>query len=415
MKIAIISDTHFGDPVSTLVTRDQDGYRLGDRYANFKNAAGTHLDYLVMLGDIFDFSIASYADAYAAGRVFFEQLLKDEITKNVLYVPGNHDADFWHTVEHQVNILMRIENGQPPRPFRWSVPGVIDFDARTEAGRQLNLPEVGRTGGTYGGLFLDKIAPGLTFTFAYPNLYFKVGEDIILLTHGQYLEPYWSLLSEWLLKIAGKDLKIGDSLDLKEMVSLNFPANQLACSGIGQAGKLTDLIRDLQREIKDNDYRRLQRYLDKLVYELDNKTDYPWYKFCYEWVTDALFSEIANALMEAVKDTKATRFDDKFVNDPDVQDRFHTYIKSSLVEISHLADEHDVLLGIPTRMIFGHTHEPIGWNNPESPRTNFGGNVIRWHNTGGWLTRKENGEEHFVGAEVFLCDETNGMRSVRVG
>lgn len=33
MRIAIISDTHFGDPVSTLVTRKDGKFALGSKYA----------------------------------------------------------------------------------------------------------------------------------------------------------------------------------------------------------------------------------------------------------------------------------------------------------------------------------------------------------------------------------------------
>ena len=40
---------------------------------------------------MFDFSIADYADAYAAARAFFMRVRDDGIAREVIYVPGNHD------------------------------------------------------------------------------------------------------------------------------------------------------------------------------------------------------------------------------------------------------------------------------------------------------------------------------------
>ncbi len=68
---------------------------------------------------------------------------------------------------------------------------------RIQRPQDLPFPGVGkRTDGsyTYGGLFLDHITEEPShFIFAYPNLYLVTDEGTILMTHGQYLDGYWSI------------------------------------------------------------------------------------------------------------------------------------------------------------------------------------------------------------------------------
>ncbi len=79
MKFSIISDTHFGDDNCTLVRTAGGKTVTGDRYDAFKKAAGTGNDYLILVGDVFDFSIASYDKAYCSGAAFFRALRQDGV------------------------------------------------------------------------------------------------------------------------------------------------------------------------------------------------------------------------------------------------------------------------------------------------------------------------------------------------
>ena len=109
MKLALISDTHFGDPLCTLVnTTAAGGLVAGPRFKDFVDAAGRDNEYLILLGDILDFAIQSYSRAYDVARHFFLMVQKERIAKQMIYVPGNHDGDIWHIVEHQVNIIHQI-------------------------------------------------------------------------------------------------------------------------------------------------------------------------------------------------------------------------------------------------------------------------------------------------------------------
>jgi hypothetical protein len=219
------------------------------------------IDYLVLLGDILDFSVASYADAYRQARCFFRRLAQDGLAREIIYLPGNHDFDVWHTVEHQVNVINRLVSGQLPRAFKRSVPAVIDDRG---PGPKFLLPDViphrdrEEPEAHYGNLFFDDItrdasdeprgAPRLTFNFAYPNLYLVTdGGESVLLTHGHYFEAFWSVAAEWTALLARDDLDLeAEAMSLREVVGINLPLHQLACTGIGQARPLES--RDIQRE-----------------------------------------------------------------------------------------------------------------------------------------------------------------------
>ena len=276
MKIAIVSDMHLGDTASQICARDpQTGQAvIGSKYAEFAKAAGKGNNYLILLGDILDFSIRNYRDTYEVAKIFFRQVKKDNIAEKLLYVPGNHDIDVWHSVEYQVNIINRIQKNKEIEYFRHSVPGVI-VDQPGSLNRDFMLadvsPRIIEGKRVYGGLFLDYLVQSttgkseLTFYFAYPNLWLVTDEgESVLNTHGHYFETYYALAGELAVKLAPSDLIPNEYLTLKEMVGVNFPLTQFACSGIGQAGPLTNIIARVQREVKDGCLSSIKEHLSQL-------------------------------------------------------------------------------------------------------------------------------------------------------
>ena len=421
MKFAIISDTHFGDPMCTLV--DHKTLSKGKKYDKFVKAAGVNNDYLILLGDIFDFSIASYSEAYRVAKAFFLQINKDDIAKNIIYVPGNHDFAMWNTVEQQIKTVYQVGKGRPAKEFSFSVPGFIDVRANS-SNEGFQLPGV--TGvidpdaePTGVKLFLNSITKNedgsgreTNFYFAYPNIYFVSGKESILITHGHYLDAFWSLAGEWELKIAREDLKLGDEVDLREMVALNFPLCQLSCSGIGQARPLTELVRKVQREVKDRKFGRVERYLNNLDNEVDKLTPYKRWD-PREWGSDAVSNFLKKQILEAIKKSKDTRYSEEFIHKKEVLNRFRNFFESSWVEICQLNEEYDLSIPLPNKVIFGHTHQLVRWGAKDAPWAKvIGGNPVRLYNTGGWLWRlTQEGKREFCGAEVFTFENASGFAS----
>jgi len=420
MKFAIISDTHFGDESSVLITRNNDVLDQGPKFQDFSQAAGENNDYLILAGDVFDFSIAPYEKAYEYGRKFFQLVKQNNITDKIIYIAGNHDADIWHIVQHQRSVINRLIRGEMPKAFEHSVAGIMD-DRSGSAGKGFLLngvavrtrAETGDDQKKYGKMFLDFITgkdDPINFNFAYPNLYIVVDQESVLVTHGQYLETYWSVLGEYVNKIAYDDLNIRN-VDIEETVEVNFPFNQLGCTGVGQAGVLTSLVRKVELDVKNKDLDRIEKYLDRFKEVIDNMTQYPWYKFYKEILEDFVLEKAKEEILNAVGKMEATRYSRDFITKKEVQQRFLDFYNASLFEIEAINTKYPGLnIPGPSRVIFGHTHQPIPWNDPNPPEIVAAKQKVTLHNTGGWLT--EGGS--FCGAEVFTYETGKGFSSIPV-
>jgi UDP-2,3-diacylglucosamine pyrophosphatase LpxH len=414
MKFAIISDTHFGDDSCMLVTSQNSAVVKGQKYDEFKDATGQGNDYLILAGDILDFSIASYEKAYQYAQFFFQKIREDGIAREIIYLAGNHDTDIWHIIQHQRAVTNRLQKGYLPESFEHSVAGLLDdrtgspqrgfiLDKVTER-REPNKPK-------YAGMFFDKITtPETFFNFAYPNLYIATDNETVLVTHGQYLEPYWAILGEIGMKIAYDDLKVGE-VDIEEMVEMNFPLNQLACTGIGQAGVLTKVVRMVEADTKNGDLSRIKKYLNRVGKEIDDMTDYGWLK---EIIEDYIIKKAKEEILDSIGGIEKTRYSEEFVYKEEVKERFRRFYTSSLLEIGDINSRTALNIPAPWRIIFGHTHQPIAWNDPNPPKLDTVSSAsprrLTLHNTGGWL--KEG--DRFCGAEIFTYESSKGFSSISI-
>jgi len=426
MKIVITSDTHFGDETSQLAAIDSSGNpTLGPKYHEFIEACGTNNDYLIMLGDVIDVAIEDYKDAYNVAKVFFKQVAKDEITKRILYVPGNHDYDLWHTVEYQTNIIKRItdQTKKDISLFKMSVPAVLD-DRAGRTGQEIFLANVTRRTDAqkpYGGLFLDFLADKeLEFYIAFPNVYLITDqEECILMTHGQYFQLFWSLLSEWVPPIFGKELDIGEPpLTIKNMAHLNFPLSQLSSSGVGQAGPLSDVIRDIQYEFKANRSKKIMGYVNNLENGLEKDIfQFIWYN-PFHWLIKIVIYFAKRGLKRWIekRPDASPRQDENWEYNPDTHRKMINYYKSSNAEIESLNNENGLKIPVnPKMIIFGHSHRPIGMKDSKrlviQPFNDQSLNVTMF-NTGGWL--EEGSEGQFNGIELFTYETGKGISSVKI-
>lgn len=148
MRLAVISDLHLGNPKSYMVRRDQDTGEIvpGDYFEEFKSALknkfnGKSVDYLILLGDILDFSVTQYREAYDIGRFFFQKIRDEKLADEIIYIPGNHDFDIWNTIQYQLNITNRVIRGKSPKSYRMSVPVILD-DRKSPSFWKLTLPKV---------------------------------------------------------------------------------------------------------------------------------------------------------------------------------------------------------------------------------------------------------------------------------
>lgn len=416
MNAAIISDIHLGDSLSAMVYRDMHGeIRVGDKYYEMRDrirqrfpSDGESLDYLILAGDIFDFSVSSYSESYQMGKIFFQHLKDDHIAEQIIYLPGNHDFDLWNTVEYEVNVIHRIKENKTPLSFKMSVPAIIDC-RRSSPIHGLTLHKVKpQLNNCYGGLFLDNITtPSTQFNFAFPNLYIITDKETVIVTHGQYLEPFWSMMGEWSLRIFGDDIKLGSpgKMDIYETVSLNVLLSVMGCSALGQAGPLTPLIQKMQHEFKEHKLERIDNYLGKLGKEMSKGKRWP-----FSLLLRAAWNVVKKEAVKQMSRVNEPRYNENFIYDPKVRERFANYFASTVLEIKELSQDYGIEIPLPEKMIFGHTHQPVGWDSPEAPGIYVPqlpeGHKIKLYNTGGWLhTIESDGVYNFCGAEIFFYSD----------
>ncbi len=422
MKLAIASDLHLGDPQCALVVPSGSGYTIGPLYERFVEAVGTGLDYLVLAGDVLEIMLSSYVEAYKAARVFFRRVREDGLAREIVLIAGNHDFEIWHTVEHEVNVIDRVRRGLDPRPFRWSVPAVID-DRAGATHRGLRLPDVNPRGDVadeYGDLFLEGLTRDasagdgerLPLAFAYPNLYVVTASgETVLVTHGHYFEGYWALLSSLAMRIVREDLGLAErsreraTLSMRELVAINFPLTQLTSSGLGQSGPLSRVVNHVQRDVERQEFGRVEALLTQLLPAFT--TGAPWY---LDALAKAASSALSTRVIRSLRDYQTGSFAHDLGNHAGTRARFLQFLDASLDEIDRLLEEHEIHVPFPRHLIFGHTHQPHGWHETSpwtEPRSG-----IELHNCGGWVhLRAPEGAWRFPGAHVFRYSTEHGFDS----
>lgn len=409
MKLGIVSDLHLGDPTSTLVARVADPpggegptFATSLAFERLCETLKAHvvdesgkpcpLDYLVLLGDVFEFSIAGWKTAYAAARPFLTEIRERGLAREILYLPGNHDFSAWALTMQQANVIDRIVRGKSVHE-RWSVPAVLD--ARRSPGLSLFGVSPRESGG-YGGLFFDHLG-GLTFNVAYPNLYIlEPSGRTTLVTHGHYFEGYWSFASRLAPVIFGDDLRFGTKEKvptIDELVAIDFPTNELGSSGMGQAGPLTAVFRTIAMEVREGKLGRVRTYLENAADELDawakTSSGKGWFeRQMLHFATKHLIAWVLEQL-EQQRDglVSFARFNETFFEDQDILTNIANYLEACNLEHSKIPDADGQPIQRPSRVIFGHTHVPITPDRPARPSlpAPYCGESIEFWNTGGWL------------------------------
>ena len=272
----------------------------------------------------------------------------------------------------------------------------------------------------YGGMFLDRITdPETLFYFSYPNVYLILDDGTsILVTHGHYLESFWSFAGELATHVASDDLgfSVPDAadIDMEKTVELNYPLNQLACTGIGQAGVLTDIVRKVQKEVYKENFTTLEKYINQCSKFIGKKI-----------ARNILIKIISNPLVwlgkeyltHKVKNIRRTRFNPDFPTRRDVQERLRRFYISSLLEIETINRERPQGMRTilpPKRIILGHTHEPVPWENTTKHTIKLSKPKLPprliLNNMGGWIREGD----FFHGAAVFKYETGKGFWSESV-
>ncbi|MBN1961872.1 MAG: metallophosphoesterase [Deltaproteobacteria bacterium] len=460
MRIVCISDLHLGDPRCGIVKRDPASgeFVLSDKYIKLRDAclAGVQIsdtataanDYLVLLGDIFDFAIQHYETAYNAAKVFFAAIVKDKLAADIIYLAGNHDRDMWHLLQYEICIVKRIRKCLPPQPLRHSVAAIIDErpNSKTKdlwlisAHDELIDVVYEKSRENRDGIFLDRLffsspinddfKPTFNqdrprFFVANPNFYLVTKNgDCILFTHGDYFQITWAIEGELAIALTQDDLnnasivktptnvvcdpQYGLFAPLDSMMAMNFSINQFMCSGVGQAGPLTYIFQTVQQEIENakstKDLKRVRKYYKRLPGVL---IDILNFGLIAAIILKILFKFTKNWFLKKIAKIENPKTINNFLAQKDVQKRIGKFFLSSIQQLNHINSLPlycDNKIPIPNTLVFGHTHAPIPWSNPTLLANHITGSELKCVNSGGWLLHGDK-----VNAEVFIYN--NGQIS----
>jgi len=208
-KIIALSDIHLGEKDCLF----NDGKILED----FKNriekeALKEEVDELIILGDLFDLSLASYKEVYEKARDFFQATGNIENLKQIVFIPGNHDHHIWTLIIEENQITGKIKDGKIPSE------------------------ELQRVDLEYKDTFLTGLIRGCkvkNFIVAYPNVIREIGGKLYFFHHGHLLDRIFTPAN-----IALKPRS------LQELEEFNSSWIEGVWYHLVQSGRLGDFIKD---------------------------------------------------------------------------------------------------------------------------------------------------------------------------
>lgn len=378
----VISDIHLGASTSLLTALDYDPHTqstferplapliLERLLSDLKELLyeGEKIQQCILLGDIFEFSFASYGLAMQNGRWFFDALIESNLFEEFVYIPGNHDHHLWQQINEHYYLMTALEN--PPIHYPRTLPS--NFLLKNT--------------------FLDRLLPETYgFQVTYPNYEMIVNNKHFYLHHGHYLQKLYIAASKFLEETI-------HTQNIEDLEVLNSPFLEFGWYNIGQAYNIgrEKLIDRLYFMFKNHNTQALNRILKLFLQKIDQWDDQDTYRR-RRWNPLGMFTDSAIKLLGPflLKRLffKHSRLVGKHQHASSVR---HKRLSGSLSEaVMQYIDKYM----LPSEkschectFIFGHTHEP---------ENNFickddAGVCYHIYNTGGWVVDQVDEEGHWL-------------------
>jgi UDP-2,3-diacylglucosamine pyrophosphatase LpxH len=216
-----ISDVHIGERYGGITGNpaDPDSYcQLGDpreegpsvrcefisflEYCRDLKQKHGKIEYLIIMGDMWDLAMNNQEDSFAQSVTFFQQLNEQDtniglgaLFENIIYIPGNHDHHFWEMLQEKYWVTERIEQGLPPL----TMPRTVSLTVDIASGDILHNDNTREDGGIPAHNIVSSLLGLDTDTpvhVAYPHAFLQGSNgEHILVTHGHLLEPNWNMVT----------------------------------------------------------------------------------------------------------------------------------------------------------------------------------------------------------------------------
>ncbi|MBE9531222.1 MAG: metallophosphoesterase [Proteobacteria bacterium] len=404
IRYVCLSDMHFGEEDSLLtnfseakegidaagaspvLTKMVDGLR--DLIGKNENQAIKPT--LILNGDILELALCSTSDASMAFLRFVELVMEEdnELFKDIVYIPGNHDHHLWE-LARETQYVNFIEGKGPKDELKepWHNTKIfIEDDTKAPPSYYLN---------TLVKMFDhlkddNRIAAGkepFKVTVAYPN-FGVVSEDCqrsVLFSHGHYIEPLYHLMSRLRVELLGGEMPS----KIWEIEGENFAWVDFFWSAMGRSkGAGEEIERIYERMLNKEGRSQLANMLAKTIaanvgFDITDP------------IETRMMAPFLNTLIE-----KALKLEKKETGDeplsPKAQEGLDNYMMGPLAN----QQRGERFIAPEVTFVFGHTHKPyveikdfIGYANP-----------VAIYNTGGWIVETvERNTQH--GGSIVLIDE----------
>jgi hypothetical protein len=341
----------------------------------------------VLLGDVLELALAETHEALMTFEKFltlaFPEDGDDLFAREIIYVPGNHDHHLWEIARetHYLNYL----NSVPPGAVlgeEWHITRLYQRDAEDYPEQRL-LTGVARR---------YPFLRDLRISTAYPNLGLRStdGQRAVIFTHGHFIEPLYTLVSQLKRMIFHESSAPDTVLELEQE---NFAWIDFFWSTMGRSGDAGKQVQQIYEKLaspkgQDDLSRRLAAgVVDRF--------------FSKDWIPDAGQRLVFDVLFEALL-KRAGAHDRVHTDDPlgpDAQRGLIEYVGGPLLrQIAH--ESRHTRMPEQLSVIFGHTHKPFehGMSVPgiAAPVLVF--------NTGGWVVDSVERQPLYGGAIAFVDD-----------
>lgn len=404
IRYVCLSDMHFGEEDSLLTKIDAKTARadvaepspvLIRMVQGLRGLIGKNVDKeikptLILNGDILELALSSTSDASMAFLRFIELVMEEgnELFKNIVYIPGNHDHHLWELARetqyvnfikgkdpkdtlkepwHNTRIFIEDYAKAPPSFYLNTLVKMLDHlgdDKRKAAGKD-----------------------PFNVTVAYPN-FGLISDDYkksVLFSHGHYIEPLYYLMSRLRVELLGGEMpdKVWD------IEGENFAWVDFFWSAMGRShGAGQEIERIYERMLNKEGRGQLAVMLAKAI---ARHVGYDW----TDSVEARIMAPAINSLIENALKLEKTETGDGPLS-AKAREGLDEYMMSPLAN----QQRGERFIAPDVTFVFGHTHKPFvetrgftGYPNP-----------VALYNTGGWIVETVV-RNNLHGGSIVLIDE----------
>ena len=345
---------------------------------------------LILNGDILELALATTNEAAMVFERFLELAMPkdDELFKEIIYIPGNHDHHLWELARETQYVKYFLDEPDKLLKIPWHTTKLfIDPETHPTLSFMLtNLsersPEVNKT----------------SVKVAYPNfgLFSEDKKRCVIFTHGHFVEPLYQLMST-LKSLIFPDRKKPEHI--WDIEAENFAWIDFFWSTMGRSGEVGKGIERIYEKLHDRE--ALKKLLNNLVDNLADKYDLPGFDIAFAKILKMALGLAVNSLAGLER----TQTDDPLSMSAErgLRQYFNGPVYRQIQGEMEINEQNKAEVLGDLTFVFGHTHKPFqeDMNFDKYP------GWVNVYNTGGWIVESVHPEPLHGGSVVLVDKELN--------